>query len=126
MATSGRLQDHWHAGKPCLFAGVDDINEFEAELEAPDKWARRFRILRESESNEQGEDEDTGGEIEDKIEGAQSATDEEGVATEPKDESDVTLDAGEDGNASPKEPDSKSSAEEPDEDSSGNGKGDAK
>lgn len=32
-----------------VFAGVDDINEFESELEAPEKWARRFRMMREAE-----------------------------------------------------------------------------
>lgn len=30
--------------------GVDDINEFESELEAPEKWARRFRMMKEAES----------------------------------------------------------------------------
>lgn len=29
-------------------AGVDDINEFESELEAGPKWRRRFRIMNES------------------------------------------------------------------------------
>ena len=29
-------------------AGLDDVNEFESELEAEDKWKRRFRILSES------------------------------------------------------------------------------
>jgi hypothetical protein len=29
-------------------AGLDDVNEFESELEAEDKWKRRFRILQES------------------------------------------------------------------------------
>lgn len=33
----------------CPYAGLDDINEFEAELEAPEKWARRFRMMREAE-----------------------------------------------------------------------------
>jgi len=27
--------------------GIDDVNEFESELEADDKWKRRFRLLRE-------------------------------------------------------------------------------
>lgn len=32
-----------------MCSGVDDINEFESELEAPEKWARRFRMMKEAE-----------------------------------------------------------------------------
>lgn len=35
---------------PCGVAGLDDVNEFESELEAEDKWKRRFRILQDSTS----------------------------------------------------------------------------
>ena len=34
-------------------SGLDDINEFEAELEAGDKWKRRFRLQREQTSDSQ-------------------------------------------------------------------------
>jgi hypothetical protein len=35
---------------PWYFAGLDDINEFESELEATDKWKRRFRLMQEGAS----------------------------------------------------------------------------
>ena len=84
----------------CVCTGLDDINEFEAELEAPDKWARRFRILRESESSQR--DESSGdGVTNEKAEGkgkdgdsqevdsAQAAIDGGATALEKQDEADM-------------------------------------
>jgi hypothetical protein len=41
---------------PAHVAGLDDINEFESELEVGDKWKRRFRILQEGASGNAAED----------------------------------------------------------------------
>lgn len=114
------------------YAGLDDINEFEAELEAPDKWARRFRILRESEKDSLSKQGGGEGENND-VENTQSAIDEEAAAAapqEPKDEADVAQDeAGKDVEASgdgvgqARDPESSSSGDEPEEGTSKKGKG---
>ena len=33
---------------------MDDINEFESELEAPDKWKRRFRLMKQDDGASSG------------------------------------------------------------------------
>ena len=42
------------------FAGVDDVNEFESELEAPDKWKRRFRMMKQDSAIDESGENDLG------------------------------------------------------------------
>jgi hypothetical protein len=128
-----------------LFSGLDDINEFEAELEAPDKWARRFRILRESEAASQTaadiSQKDDANELENSAKSSEeegndqrAATQAEGNAVEAsataQQDGDSTSEPSKNGEAQEttvdKKSGSKRSAEDADEDSCGKGKHDAK
>jgi hypothetical protein len=133
------------ARKVSLYSGLDDINEFEAELEAPDKWARRFRILRESEAASQASAEDSeNGNANEQVDSAKSAIDDgtdqsaaeqvAGKETEAsataQQEYDGSPEPSEDGDTPEttgnKKSDAKSNAKDADEGSFGRGKRDAK